>query len=76
MAPAYNFQVIENCLKCQHRENHLFCKLLNNVLAALQKVKATAVYPKGALLCIEGQPPRGVYILCTGRETLHDLRGG
>jgi CRP/FNR family transcriptional regulator len=70
MAPAYNLQVIENCLTCQHRDNHLFCKLPTNALMALQKVKATAVYPKGALLCIEGQLPRGVYVLCTGRAKL------
>src|SRR6266852_3479868 len=70
MAPAYNFQIIENCLKCQHREDHLFCNFPNSVLAALQKIKATSVYPKGALLCIEGQSPRGVYILCTGRAKL------
>lgn len=70
MAPAYNFQIIENCLKCQYRENRMFCHLPNEVLSALQKVKATAVYPKGALLCIEGQAPRGVFILCTGRAKL------
>ncbi len=70
MAPAYNFQIIENCLKCRHREDHLFCNFSNSVLAALQKIKATSVYPKGALLCIEGQAPRGVYILCTGRAKL------
>ena len=70
MAPAYNLQVIEDCLKCQHRENRLFCNLSNQALIALQKIKATAVYPKGALLCIEGQAPRGVYILCTGRAKL------
>ncbi|HZR27239.1 MAG TPA: Crp/Fnr family transcriptional regulator [Terriglobales bacterium] len=70
MAPAYNFQIIENCLKCQHREDHLFCNLSNSALIALQKIKATSVYPKGALLFIEGQAPRGVYILCTGRAKL------
>jgi len=70
MAPAYNFQIIENCLKCQHREDHLFCNLSNSALTALQKIKATSVYPKGALLFIEGQAPRGVYILCTGRAKL------
>ncbi len=70
MAPAYNFQIIENCLKCQHREDHLFCNLPSSALIALQRIKATSVYPKGALLFIEGQAPRGVYILCTGRAKL------
>jgi CRP/FNR family transcriptional regulator len=70
MAPAYDFQIIENCLRCPHREDRLFCNLGNSTLAMLQKIKATSVYPKGALLCIEGQPSRGVYILCTGKAKL------
>jgi CRP/FNR family cyclic AMP-dependent transcriptional regulator len=36
----------------------------------LQDIKATSVYPKGALLCLEGQPPRGIFVLCTGRAKL------
>ena len=70
MASAYNFQIVENCLKCAHREERLFCDLPNDALKALQEMKATSVYPKGALLCLEGQPPRGVFILCTGRAKL------
>src|SRR5690349_7295245 len=70
MAMAYNFQIIENCLKCAHREHRLFCDLPNQALAKLQDIKATSVYPKGALLCLEGQPPRGIFVLCTGRAKL------
>lgn len=70
MASAYNFQIIENCLKCPMREDKLFCNLSNSALKALQEIKATSVYPKGALLCLEGQAPRGVFILCTGRAKL------
>jgi len=36
-------------------------------MKGLQDIKATAVYPKGALLCLEGQPPRGIFVLCTGK---------
>jgi CRP/FNR family cyclic AMP-dependent transcriptional regulator len=67
---AYNFQIIEDCLKCTFRDDHLFCDLPNEALMRLQKIKATSVYPKGALLCIEGQPARGVFVLCTGRAKL------
>lgn len=70
MASAYNFQIVENCLKCPTREDKLFCNLSHNALKALQDIKATSVYPKGALLCLEGQAPRGVFILCTGRAKL------
>jgi CRP/FNR family transcriptional regulator, cyclic AMP receptor protein len=70
MAMAYNFQIIENCLKCVLREQRLFCDLPREALVKLQDIKATSVYPKGALLCLEGQPPRGVFVLCTGRAKL------
>jgi CRP/FNR family cyclic AMP-dependent transcriptional regulator len=70
MAMAYNFHIIENCLKCAFREHRLFCDLPREALIRLQDIKATSVYPKGALLCLEGQPPRGIFVLCTGRAKL------
>jgi CRP/FNR family cyclic AMP-dependent transcriptional regulator len=70
MAMAYNFRIIEDCLKCSFREQRLFCDLSREALIRLQNIKATSIYPKGALLCLEGQPPRGVFVLCTGRAKL------
>jgi CRP/FNR family transcriptional regulator, cyclic AMP receptor protein len=70
MAMAYNFQIIENCLKCTFREQRLFCDLPHEALSKFQGIKATSVYPKGTLLCLEGQAPRGIYVLCTGRAKL------
>lgn len=70
MTMAYNFQIIEDCLKCTFREHRLFCNLSREALLRLQSIKATSVYPKGALLCLEGQPPRGIFVLCTGRAKL------
>lgn len=70
MAMAYNLQIIENCLKCSFREHRLFCDLSREALTKLQLIKATSVYPKGTLLCLEGQAPRGIYVLCTGRAKL------
>jgi len=66
----YDFSIIDNCLKCAFREERLFCGVSDDALKALQSVKATSVYPKGTLLCLEGQPPRGIFILCTGRAKL------
>jgi CRP/FNR family transcriptional regulator len=37
---------------------------------ALDAIKFTAAYPKGALLFVEGEQPRGVYIVCGGRVKL------
>lgn len=67
---AYHFQIIEDCLKCAFREQSLFCDLPREALLRLQNIKATSVYPKGAMLCLEGQAPRGVFVLCTGRAKL------
>ena len=36
----------------------------------LNEIKSTAVYPKGAMLFIEGQQPRGVFVLCAGKAKL------
>jgi CRP/FNR family transcriptional regulator len=41
-----------------------------NASQRLNEVKSTAVYPRGAMLFIEGQQSRGVFVLCTGRVKL------
>jgi CRP/FNR family cyclic AMP-dependent transcriptional regulator len=70
MATAYNFHIIEDCLKCTVREHKLFCDLPRGALNKLQSIKATSFYPKGTLLCLEGHAARGVYVLCTGKAKL------
>ena len=36
-------------------------------MEAFDKIKYTASYPAGAVLFVEGQAPRGIYMLCKGR---------
>jgi len=36
----------------------------------LAAITAAAIYPKGATLFVEGQSPRGVFILCSGKVKL------
>ena len=67
---AYNFQIIEDCLKMCVSRAEPFCDLSREALDPLHNIKATSVYPKGAMLCLEGQSPRGIFILCTGRAKL------
>jgi CRP/FNR family transcriptional regulator, cyclic AMP receptor protein len=52
------------------REEHLFCHLTPPALQKLNEIKATALYPKSAMLFIEGQQPRGVFVLCSGKAKL------
>lgn len=65
-----HFQIIEDCLRCTFRENRIFCNLPHAAVVKLQSIKATSVYPKGTMLCLEGQAPRGIYVLCTGKAKI------
>ena len=70
MRAPYGLEIIENCLSCPHREDRLFCDLPPAATQMLAKITSPAVYPKGATLFVEGQSPRGVFILCSGRVKL------
>jgi CRP/FNR family transcriptional regulator len=52
------------------RDQFLFCNLQVSALKDLERVRSVASYPKGAILFLEGQPARGVFILCSGRAKL------
>jgi CRP/FNR family transcriptional regulator len=66
----YGLQVIESCVSCPHRESRLFCDLPSAALQQLSEITASATYPKGAVLFVEGQAARGLFILCTGHVKL------
>src|SRR5271157_2912182 len=70
MRAPYGLNILDNCLSCPVREEHLFCNLSVHAGQRLNEIKSTAVYPKGAMLFIEGQQPRGVFVLCTGKAKL------
>lgn len=70
MSSPYGLQVTENCLICKLRNTGFFCDLPKNSLQDLEKVKYASAYPQGAILFVEGQAPRGVYIICSGRVKL------
>jgi CRP/FNR family transcriptional regulator, cyclic AMP receptor protein len=70
MRAPYGLNILDNCLTCPVREEHLFCNLSPAAVRRLNEIKSTAVYPKSAVLFIEGQQPRGVFVLCTGKAKL------
>jgi len=70
MHAPYGLSIIDNCLICPVREEHLFCNLPLPAVQKLNEIKSTAVYPKSTMLFIEGQQPRGVFVLCAGKAKL------
>src|ERR1700687_5656728 len=70
MRSPYGLQIIENCVTCPHKESRLFCDLAPAALQRLSEITASATYPKGATLFVEGQSSRGVFVLCAGHVKL------
>ncbi len=70
MRAPYGLEIIESCLTCPLREDRLFCDLSPRAVQVLDAISSSATYPKGAILFVEGQAPRGVFVLCNGRVKL------
>jgi CRP/FNR family transcriptional regulator, cyclic AMP receptor protein len=70
MKTPYGLQVIEDCITCPLLKDRVFCNLPKPVLEGLDAISSSATYPAGAVLFVEGQEPRGVFILCSGRVKL------
>jgi CRP/FNR family transcriptional regulator, cyclic AMP receptor protein len=66
----YGLDIIESCLGCKMRADHIFCDLPTTALQAFEQMKYATAYPKGAVLFVEGQAPRGIFVLCKGRVKL------
>jgi CRP/FNR family transcriptional regulator len=49
---------------------HIFCNLPAAALQTFETMKYATAYPKGAVLFVEGQAPRGIFVLCKGRVKL------
>ena len=66
----YNLHVIESCFGCVTGEDGVFCHLPHAALSQLSSLRQTALYPRGSVLFVEGESPRGLFILCSGQAKL------
>lgn len=70
MRSPYNLEITETCAGCRFCAERLFRGLDPASLQSFEAIKSMSFYPKGATLFVEGQSPRGVYVLCAGRAKL------
>jgi CRP/FNR family transcriptional regulator, cyclic AMP receptor protein len=70
MKTPYGLEIIESCLSCPMVKDRFFCDLSTLALENLDAISSSATYPKGAVLFVEGQEPRGVFVICNGRVKL------
>jgi len=69
-AAPYGLKVVENCVECAARQKTMFCRMSAETMREMNMIRQTALYPQGALLFVEGEMPRGLFILCSGEAKL------
>jgi CRP/FNR family transcriptional regulator, cyclic AMP receptor protein len=70
MNTPYGLEIVESCLSCKLVKKHWFCGLSHDVLKLLSTASHLSTYPGGAILFVEGQMPRGAFVLCSGKAKL------
>lgn len=66
----YGLEIIDSCSGCGCRKPGFFCDFSEPVTKALDQVSHRSTLPAGAILFVEGQLPRGLFILCSGKVKL------
>ena len=67
MHTPYGLQMVENCTTCTLRKDGFFCQLSGDLLRSFESFSHITTYPGGAVLFVEGQMPRGAFVLCSGK---------
>lgn len=70
MKAPYGLNIIENCTECGNVNAGFFCKFSHPVLQAVNEISHKSTLPAGAILFVEGQAPRGMFIICSGKVNL------
>ncbi|MGA3348794.1 MAG: Crp/Fnr family transcriptional regulator [Candidatus Sulfotelmatobacter sp.] len=70
MRTPYGLDVIESCMGCKVSREGFFCRFSPTVLRSMDGSSYHSVMPSGAILFVEGQSPRGIYVVCSGKVKL------
>lgn len=70
MNTPYGLEIVDNCQTCKIKREECFCNLSQAVLKSFSAISHQTTYPADATLFVEGQNPRGVFLLCSGKVKL------
>jgi CRP/FNR family cyclic AMP-dependent transcriptional regulator len=70
MRTPYGLEIIESCMGCKASREGFFCRFSPAVLRSVDEASHHTIMPAGAVLFVEGQTPRGVFVLCSGTVKL------
>ncbi len=66
----YGLPIVDDMRDFELGENSFLAGLNGATMEALNRIQHTSSYPEGAVVLMEGQAARGVYIVCQGRVKL------
>ena len=70
MRTPYGLDLNESCPACKYRRSGFFCQLSPAELNDFDALKSVIPYPAEALLFLEQQKTKGIYVLCEGEVKL------
>ncbi|HKV24745.1 MAG TPA: Crp/Fnr family transcriptional regulator [Candidatus Acidoferrum sp.] len=70
MKGPYGLETSEHCQTCKVKASGFFCQLSAAALKDFDEIRSSSTYPEGAVLFLEKQDPRGVFVLCEGEVKL------
>ncbi len=70
MRGPYGFEMIDSCQTCKLRKPSFFCHMTSKATKDFDSLRSSATYPAGAMLFLEKQQSRGVFIICEGEVKL------
>jgi CRP/FNR family cyclic AMP-dependent transcriptional regulator len=66
----YGLPIVEDVREFDLGAGSFFTGLSEATMSALNEIQHTSAYPEGAVVVMEGQASRGIYIVCQGRVKL------
>jgi CRP/FNR family transcriptional regulator len=70
MKVPYGLEIIESCADCTRCKPGFFCAFSEVVAKAVDLSSHRSTLPAAAILFVEGQMPRGLFVLCSGKVKL------
>ncbi|HLW83537.1 MAG TPA: Crp/Fnr family transcriptional regulator [Candidatus Acidoferrales bacterium] len=70
MQGPYGFEMSESCQSCKVRNLGFFCQFTPKAVKDFDSLKSASAYPEGAVLFMERQDSRGVFVICQGEVKL------
>ena len=70
MNTPYGLQMAEDCGACRLRKKGWYCSLSSDLMGSFTDYSHLTTYPGNAILFVEGQMPRGAFVVCSGKVKL------